>query len=443
MEEFSYFDEAYFQDGEKRGTAYRNYREVVKTSPIFREIARALVDIFRPRRALEIGCATGIMVKHLNDWGVEAHGIDVSKWAVAHREHPNVRLASAGELPYGDGMFDLVYSCHSLEHLPDTIVNPALRELTRVSAGIQFHMLPMVGTPPYVGPPDEVISQLRKDPTHQQLHPANWWRERIAETGMDSLAVGIQLTEDNEVCELTYGQLLFRKHGAQVDERGIAQRAFEWNCAAFRLLKQKPREVPRSGSLDGSFRRPHVAPAQVPASASTPSRSHWQQLARELPGRGLSQPRAFLADVLHLAGETLQPTLPSETPPADATLPEEQKLVFAEQAWKDIHREFPPAHELDLRSEHLLLVVGVDGPACMVRLALSQDQQQEAFANCLEYTLNLKPGLNWFICEQKDFRTLRGQPDPTRINRLAFGGAAQGTTLRVWVLGASGRSILG
>jgi hypothetical protein len=147
--------------------------------------------------------------------------------------------------------------------------------------------------------------------------------------------------------------------------------------------------------------------------------------------------------MLHLASETLHPTLPSETPPAAATLPEEQKLVFAEQAWKDILREFPPAHELDLRSEHLLLVVGVDGPGCMMRLALAQDQRQDAFANCLEYMVDVKPGLNWFRCELKDFRTLRGQPDPTRINRLAFGGATQGATLRVWVLGSSGRSILG
>lgn len=118
-------------------------------------------------------------------------------------------------------------------------------------------------------------------------------------------------------------------------------------------------------------------------------------------------------------------------------------LAFTEQAWKDIHREFPPAHELDLRSEALLLVVSVEGSACTMRLALGQDHRQEPFANCLEYGVSLKPGLNWFICDQKDFRTLRGQPDTTRINRLAFGGAAQGTTLRVWLLASSGRSILG
>jgi hypothetical protein len=117
--------------------------------------------------------------------------------------------------------------------------------------------------------------------------------------------------------------------------------------------------------------------------------------------------------------------------------------VFTEQAWQDIHREFPPAHELDLHSEPLLVVVGVEGAACTMRLALSQDQRQESFANCLEYTMPLKPGLNWFICEEKDFRTLRGQPDTKRINRLAFGGTAQRTTLRVWLLGSSGRSILG
>jgi SAM-dependent methyltransferase len=456
MKDFSYFDEAYFQEGEKRGTVYRNYREAAKTSPIFKEIARAMVEIFRPRRVLEIGCATGIMVKHLNDAGCEAHGIDVSEWAIAHREHPNVRLASAGELPYPDGMFDLVFSCHAIEHLPDSVVHQGLREITRVCSGFQFHMLPMVGTPPFTGPVDQVIVNLKKDPTHHQLHPLGWWRERFQENGMVPVEVGIQLTEDNEACELTYGQFLLRKPGLELEERGVAQRAFEWNCAAFRLLKQRPREAPRSGHLGAARRRLHVvrppaaapSPAAPAAAAPAPEsrRVDWLQLARELPARGLSDPKGLLAEVLHLAGETLQPTAPAPSPAPGAppaTLPEEQLLVFTEQKWKDLHRELPPAHELDLRSESLLLVVGLEGAACNMRLALGQDQRQEPFANCLEYGVSLKPGLNWFICEQKDLRTLRGQPDPSRINRVAFGGATQGATLRVWLLASSGQPIFG
>src|SRR5438045_3968620 len=37
------------------------------------------------------------------------------------RRTPHMRLASADSLPYGDEHFDLVISCHALEHLPDAV----------------------------------------------------------------------------------------------------------------------------------------------------------------------------------------------------------------------------------------------------------------------------------------------------------------------------------
>src|SRR5437667_1197841 len=115
---YTYFDEAYFQDGQNKGTVYRNYLESARTSGTYKDIARRVVEIFRPQRCLEIGCATGIIVKHINDLGCEAHGIDVSEWAVTHREHSNISLAGAETLPFADDEFDLVFSCHSLEHIP-------------------------------------------------------------------------------------------------------------------------------------------------------------------------------------------------------------------------------------------------------------------------------------------------------------------------------------
>ena len=77
-DDYTYFDEAYFQDGQNKGTVYRNYLESARTSGTYKDIARRVVEIFRPQRCLEIGCATGIIVKHINDLGCEAHGIDVS-----------------------------------------------------------------------------------------------------------------------------------------------------------------------------------------------------------------------------------------------------------------------------------------------------------------------------------------------------------------------------
>lgn len=72
---YDYFDADYFQNGQTKGTVYNNYLEVARSSAIYREIAQLIFDVFRPKRTLEIGCATGIIVKHLNELGVEAHGI--------------------------------------------------------------------------------------------------------------------------------------------------------------------------------------------------------------------------------------------------------------------------------------------------------------------------------------------------------------------------------
>ena len=234
-EPYSYFDESYFQDGSKRGTAYVNYRETARVSQIFYEIAQAMVEVFQPKRVLDVGCATGMIVRRLNDLGCEAHGIDVSEWAIANAEHPNVRLASADNLPYPDSYFDLVISCHSMEHLPDSVLDQSLNEITRVSSKFMFHMLPMVGTPPYLGDPEIVREQLRTDPTHQQLHSKEWWIDRFKALGCVQIPACILLKSESANAELSTGQFLLKK-AALTDEFAIALRATSRNQRTFRDL---------------------------------------------------------------------------------------------------------------------------------------------------------------------------------------------------------------
>ena len=232
---YSYFDETYFQDGEKRGTAYVNYKEGARNSPTFREIAAAVQEVFQPQRVLEIGCATGNIVRHLNELGCEAHGIDVSEWAVRNAEHPNVRLASADALPYPDGYFDLVISCHALEHLPDAVFVRSLSELTRVNSAFQFHMLPIVGIPPYDGDPSIVREQLRKDPTHQQLHSMQTWLEHFNTLDLDRINTCILLNNETSTVELSTCQFIAGKRS--VDPAEILRRATGRNQRIYRAVK--------------------------------------------------------------------------------------------------------------------------------------------------------------------------------------------------------------
>ena len=88
--EATYFDSDYYQAGHKKGTRYSDYLQNALGSKIYQGMAKAIMAVFKPARVLEIGCAAGPIVKHLNDMGCEAHGIDVSDWAVRNRFHPNV-----------------------------------------------------------------------------------------------------------------------------------------------------------------------------------------------------------------------------------------------------------------------------------------------------------------------------------------------------------------
>lgn len=220
---YGYFDEAYFQQGEARGTAYSNYLESSKTSALYREIAEVCAA-FRPVRALEIGCATGIIVKHLNNSGIETHGIDVSEWAIANREHPNVVLSGAEKLPFPDNHFDLIYSVHALEHIPTELKDAAFAEIGRVARkdAFHFHTLPIIGLGPYVGQREAVIQQLKKDPTHNLLFEQPWWLENFEQIGFSEFGAHVIFAGEDQI-DLSDSQLLLcgretsdsQKHAAQ------------------------------------------------------------------------------------------------------------------------------------------------------------------------------------------------------------------------------------
>jgi SAM-dependent methyltransferase len=229
---YSYFDEAYFQDGSKRGTAYVNYRQTARDSQTFREIASALREVFQPRRVLDIGCATGMIVRRLNELGCEAHGIDVSAWAVANAEHPNVRLASADKLPYPDAFFDVVISCHALEHIPENVFAGSIREMNRVCSKYFFHMLPLIGTGPYTGDPEAVKRELRKDPTHQQLQTKAWWIDQFSTHGCAAVDHCILFRNETANAELSTGQFWMRK--GTLDDSPVLARATARNQRIFR-----------------------------------------------------------------------------------------------------------------------------------------------------------------------------------------------------------------
>lgn len=275
-----YFDEAYFQRGWERGTAYVNYREQAEVSPIFSGIAKALLAAFTPANALEIGCATGAIVKHLNGLGVTAHGIDVSEWAVRNAAHPNVMLASAADLPFATGSFDLVYSAHALEHLPQDVYAAAFREMDRVASpdAVQFHMLPIVGTYPYDYDEAAAIRSLQADPTHVLLKRMEWWLDQWSALGWEPIGSALLLPADTDNVELSSGQFCLVRNGSSRGHR--AQQGIDrWNALAFRQVtidRQAARKVQHARVSR------HVADRALPAPMG-PDQDRWDDFKCVLP----------------------------------------------------------------------------------------------------------------------------------------------------------------
>lgn len=249
VKNYSYFDKAYFQDGELRGTAYRDYLSGSRDSKTFREIAQAIIEVFQPRRVLDVGCATGAIVRWLNEFGCEAHGIDVSEWAVKNAQHKNVKLAAAEELPYSDDFFDVVITCHSLEHIPESVFDRALGEINRVCSAFQFHMLPMIGTSPYDGEPNEVRRGLMKDPTHQQLHSKDFWVERFMQYGCEPLETCILFRHENFPPELSSCQFAL-KRSKLVDGSQSLARASSRNQRIFIEVQRQAHTAPVMGVVN-------------------------------------------------------------------------------------------------------------------------------------------------------------------------------------------------
>ncbi len=94
-------------------------------------------------RVLDVGCGKGFLLYEFTQVvpGIVVEGLDISTYAIENAKEevkPFLRAGHARQLPYADRSFDLIVSINTLHNLFCHDLDPALREMERVSRRGKF-----------------------------------------------------------------------------------------------------------------------------------------------------------------------------------------------------------------------------------------------------------------------------------------------------------------
>ena len=134
------YGQMYFDGPREYG--YGGYRYDGRWIPVARDIVKRF-GLKPGDRVLDVGCAKGFLVKDLIQVcpGLEAFGLDISRYALTHCEPEVVgrlHLGTGTDLPFPDASFQAVISLNTIHNFdrPDCI--RALREIERLAPGRGF-----------------------------------------------------------------------------------------------------------------------------------------------------------------------------------------------------------------------------------------------------------------------------------------------------------------
>lgn len=150
-----------------------DYRNSKYTKDNLERIAKRIVEDWHPKTVLDAGCAMGHLVAAMRDMGVEAYGVDISKYAIENvREDikPYCVVQSITK-PFPENFpkkFDIVFSAEVLEHIYEDEVEDAIKNIANAADVFLF-----------CSTPDDI-----EDPTHVNVRQQEYWAKLMAKHGM-------------------------------------------------------------------------------------------------------------------------------------------------------------------------------------------------------------------------------------------------------------------
>ena len=163
MSNSSFFDAYYYEHG-----CGRPYERDEGWLNFFDGIAKRIIEESEPKTVLDAGCALGFLVEAFRNHGVEAFGVDISKYAIENVYadiKPYCWVGSVCE-PFPQ-KYDLITCIEVLEHLAQPDSEKAIANLCAHANEIVFSSTPFD----------------YKESTHFNVQPPEYWAEQFARCG--------------------------------------------------------------------------------------------------------------------------------------------------------------------------------------------------------------------------------------------------------------------
>ena len=126
------YGKEYFDGSREYG--YGGYKYDGRWIAVAKDIIKHF-NLHKGQKVLDVGCAKGFLVKDLVDLGIDAFGIDISKYAIENSVKgikDRLFVGNANKLEFRDSEFDAVISINTIHNLIREECKTAILELQRV-----------------------------------------------------------------------------------------------------------------------------------------------------------------------------------------------------------------------------------------------------------------------------------------------------------------------